>query len=790
MKTKKIIIMILIFLMLGGKVYAGTKDATLIRNKIDGIYAVAPLSDKIHLYNFEMYTLNGKTTYCIEIGKKITTDTYNSTTNTNEQKTITNLNDDKLNYIKAIAYFGYGYPSHNDNKYYMAAQELIWEYLNNIDITWTSELDVNGPKINIDTYKNEILSLVKRYITPLSIPKSIVYYIDSKNIITDVNNSLSFYDAKSTKIQQISINENKLEINVGTSFIGNDSIILTRKNNYSYPATIYNFEDSQIMLSTGNLEQLKYEINLKIKGATLTMYVVDANTNKYVPTGQASLLNPKYELYDKNNKLLYEITIPYPGFQKINNLPYGEYYIKHKKASEGYTLNNNITKININKIDNNVTLSEEVIKTTIEINKLYEFENENKREPNITFEIYDNNNQLYRTITTTENGPDIVSLPYGNYTIKQKNTTYGYEKIEDIQINIDERTNTILKYNLLDKKIRTLVHITTKDKTTQENILESNIKYKILNQDTNEYITYINEKNEEIAEYITNEKGELTLPIKLPYGNYVLDQTTSPKEYLKNNEKISFSINNKTEYNYIEDQVMLNIDYYNEPIIGKLSINTTKEIATIKNNRFEKEIKANSNREVELYLNEKLINTYKTDKTGNVIIENLELGTYCVIDKETREKKCVDIKNKDNQTKIIEKTIELVQKQTTTVTITNLDDYNNPINNTIIELIQNKKTILEETTNQNGKIIITNIPLGKYCLKEKRINKKYYINEEITCFDINNINENKNIKIINKIKTKQIKVPNTLNNKGYQQIIILPLLIFVLTIVLSSIKKV
>ena len=790
MKTKKIIIMILIFLMLGGKVYAGTKDATLIRNKIDGIYAVAPLSDKIHLYNFEMYTLNGKTTYCIEIGKKITTDTYNSTTNTNEQKTITNLNDDNLNYIKAIAYFGYGYPSHNDNKYYMAAQELIWEYLNNIDITWTSELDVNGPKINIDTYKNEILSLVKRYITPLSIPKSIVYYIDSKNIITDVNNSLSFYDAKSTKIQQISINENKLEINVGTSFIGNDSIILTRKNNYSYPATIYNFEDSQIMLSTGNLEQLKYEINLKIKGVTLTMYVVDANTNKYVPTGQASLLNPKYELYDKNNKLLYEITIPYPGFQKINNLPYGEYYIKHKKASEGYTLNNNITKININKIDNNVTLSEEVIKTTIEINKLYEFENENKREPNITFEIYDNNNQLYRTITTTENGPDIVSLPYGNYTIKQKNTTYGYEKIEDIQINIDERTNTILKYNLLDKKIRTLVHITTKDKTTQENILESDIKYKILNQDTNEYITYINEKNEEIAEYITNEKGELTLPIKLPYGNYVLDQTTSPKEYLKNNEKISFSINNKTEYNYIEDQVMLNIDYYNEPIIGKLSINTTKEIATIKNNRFEKEIKANSNREVELYLNEKLINTYKTDKTGNVIIENLELGTYCVIDKETREKKCVDIKNKDNQTKIIEKTIELVQKQTTTVTITNLDDYNNPINNTIIELIQNKKTILEETTNQNGKIIITNIPLGKYCLKEKRINKKYYINEEITCFDINNINENKNIKIINKIKTKQIKVPNTLNNKGYQQIIILPLLIFILTIVLSSIKKV
>lgn len=50
---------------------AGTNDSTLVREKIDGIYAVAPLSDRVHLYNFEMYKVNNKYSYCIEIGKKV-----------------------------------------------------------------------------------------------------------------------------------------------------------------------------------------------------------------------------------------------------------------------------------------------------------------------------------------------------------------------------------------------------------------------------------------------------------------------------------------------------------------------------------------------------------------------------------------------------------------------------------------------------------------------------------------------------------------------------------------------
>ena len=88
MKQKKLFSLILIIIIwnIGQNVYAGTKDSTLVRNQIEGIYAIAPLSDKTHLYNLEIYKMNGKVTYCIEIGKKITSTIYNSTDILKEQK--------------------------------------------------------------------------------------------------------------------------------------------------------------------------------------------------------------------------------------------------------------------------------------------------------------------------------------------------------------------------------------------------------------------------------------------------------------------------------------------------------------------------------------------------------------------------------------------------------------------------------------------------------------------------------------------------------------------------------
>ena len=581
MKKTKIIILFLVIVILniGINAYAGTNDSTLVRNQVDGIYAIAPLSDRTHLYNLEVYKMNGKTSYCIEIGKKITTEIYNSTDNTNEQQSITNLTKEQLDYIKAIAYFGYEYNNHTDIKYYMASQELIWEYLNNIDITWTNELNINGARINIDTYKEEINNLATRYIKALSLPTSEAYTIGTTHTLTD--NSLEFYNVSSKNNNPVNISGNNLNITINTNSTKKDTITLTRKNYYNESAKIYNFNDSQIMLSAGNLKKLEHNIEVYIMGATLRIELIDKDTREYKPSGQASLEGSEYELYDESNKLLYTFTFSNLNFFLYANLSYGKYHIKQKAPGKGYQKESQKVEVIIDKLNKNIVLEEEVIKNTIEINKLYEYDSSNKREKDITFLIYDNNNNLYTSITTTETGPDILTLPYGKYTMKQQNTTYGYKMINDIEINIDNQNNTIIKYNLLDERIKTKVQITTKEKDSGNKIEEKNITYKILNTDTNNYIYYINEEGKKIYEFKTNELGEILLPVELPYGTYEIEQITEPTNYLKTNEKIKLLINEESEYKYIKDEPIINVDYYNIKKPKEKLNNNTKNPKTL-----------------------------------------------------------------------------------------------------------------------------------------------------------------------------------------------------------------
>ena len=778
--TSIFLIIIALLLIIGKNVKAGTQDSTLVRNKIDGIYAIAPLSDKTHLYNLEIYKVNNKISYCIEIGKKITTSTYDSTYSDIQQQNITKLSLDQLNYIKALAYFGYGYTNHTDNKYYMATQELIWEYLNKIDVTWTNELDINGPKINIDTYKNEIISLAKKYINNPSFNSPINCKIGDKITLTDTTGVSQFYQPDPQNKQKSSLNNNVLNITINENYIGEDNLKLIRKNNIAYPAGIYNFSDSQILLSQGALSIKEYNIKLNIKGETLTTNLIDKDNKTNKPSGQASLVGAVYEIYDKDMNLITTFTTNESGTNIIDNLYHDTYYIKQIKASKGYKLNNNIIKIDLTSTNNHQFLEEEVIKNTIEINKLFELDNNNEREANIVFKIYDYQNNLYSTLTTTKEGPDIITLPYGEYTIKQENTTYGYNKVKDIKINIEKEQSVTVKYDLLDTRITTKIHVNTLNKETNNKILDSNIKYKLKNKETNKYITYTDKNQKIINEFSTNSSGELTFPFLVPYGDYILEQTTPPNKYIENNEKILITINDKSTYTYTNNEVFININFYNEPIKGQIIVNTKKEIFTINNHNYNIESTIRPSINIELSKDNEVVNTYKTDNNGYLLIDNLELSKYCLKDTDTKEEKCIDLINEDNKTKTITKNIEFNKIiNTTNLIITNIDNYHNPIENTTIEIYKDNELIKTDTTNKKGQITINNIPTGTYCIKETKISDNYILENEKKCMYIEASNKETNMTIMNRLKEKTISIPNTLSNINPKHIITILILIII-----------
>ena len=102
-------------LITSNKVSAGTQDSNLVRNQINGIYAVAPLSDRTHLYNLEIYKVNNKVSYCIEIGKPVrmivqhlrNPDVYITFTSVDNGKYVPQFNESlrkNLEYIDALLY--------------------------------------------------------------------------------------------------------------------------------------------------------------------------------------------------------------------------------------------------------------------------------------------------------------------------------------------------------------------------------------------------------------------------------------------------------------------------------------------------------------------------------------------------------------------------------------------------------------------------------------------------------------------------------------------------------------
>ena len=783
-----IIIVFLIIAMTITKVNANTM--TLTRNKIDGIYAIAPLSDRVHLYNLEIYKLGTSTAYCIEIGKPVS-ENYTGTLDMTEASRITGISKDKINYVRLITYFGYGYKNHSDYKYYMAAQELIWEYLNNIDITWTNELDVNGPKINIDTYKNEIKSLINKYNSNLTFEDRNCK-IGGTLILTDSNSSLDLYSVTNQGRGSATITNNKtLTINVANNYIGKDIVELKTIKNYSGETMFYYANTYQSLLTAGNIPQKTKTININIFGETLTTNLIDKDNNSCLPSGQATLTGAEYELYDKDNNLITTFTTNETCKNTIPNLLYGTYYIKQTKASTGYKLNNQIITINLTKDNKNTTLEEEVIKSNIEIYKLYEVDENYQREEGIVFNAYDINNNLYKTLTTTKNGQDIIVLPYGSYTIKQMNTTYGYDTVKDISITINEDSNTEIKYDLVNKQIKSLLHITTKDNKTKEKIQEKNIKYKIKDKKTNKYI-YIMNNSKKITTFTTNEHGELNVPVPLSYGEYLIEQISTPDKYLKNKEKLEITINEDSIYSYIDNNVVINVDYYNEPITGQINILTNmKTISKNEDNTNSLKEDIRPNIEIELYQDNTLLNTYKTDDEGQLTIEHLSLGNYCIKEKNNNNKRCLEIINTDAETPIIIKNIELTTIiKLSNVTISNIDNLENPIQNSTFILYQNDQPFNESITNKEGIIKINNLSEGNYCFKQIKVSDKYYLNDKKVCFKIKNDGKDIKLKLINNlIPNKKISVPNTLSNRKKSSFTLPITILFILGVILYKKKN-
>lgn len=416
---------------------------------IDGIYMNKQKANSSTIYyqkaRFFRQSGTNRFAYCIDPFVF-----FQDGSNYEEVITPSNLTETQKEQISLITYFGYGYKNHTDSKWYAITQLMIWQTAEpNGNFYFTDGL--NGPRIEPYNQEiNEMNTLITNYKKETSLNNKTYTLVEGEKLsIEDSNQVLSNYKSNNPNFI---IQGNKL---ISDNLIEGEYTIdlIKEEKKHNKPLVFYQSKNSQALMQTGDLKDKKESLKVNVIKTKIEITKIDKDNQSTSPNGEGSLIGTVYSLLDKNNTEIATITINENSIGKLENIPFGIYYLQEKHPGKGYHLDTKKYKLEIT--DKNpkiyITLENEIIKKKIIIYKTYG-ENNKIPEANITFAIYNNENKKVATITTDKNGKAEIILPYGNYKIVQENTTDGYHKVNDIEITITDTKDEI--FNLVDYKIK------------------------------------------------------------------------------------------------------------------------------------------------------------------------------------------------------------------------------------------------------------------------------------------------------------------------------------------------
>ena len=718
--------------------------------------------------------------------------------------------------ITLLAYYGYGYGNHTDIHWYTVTQYLIWQTVpHGYDIYFTDTL--NGNRITKYTNEiNELNRLVEEHnISPNITNDTIDMVIGDTVELTDSNNVLNKFEVVDTDNVSASISGNTLSITAND--VGDGSVTISKRDkNYSHPAIIYYHPTSQDLMMRGAYDPIDVNLKIEIVGGKVSVKKVDMDTGLGIAQGDATLDGAVYGIYDLEGNRVGEVISKGGEYVTSDYLPsLGTFFLKEEKSSTGYELNETKYFFNITKDDlyPEVDVTEKVIERDLKIFKVYASDETGflTGEPNVTFDIYlKSTGEKVTSITTDENGYATATLPYGTYTVRQVSSTEDHEMVEDFEIVVNEYSEDPIYKLLANAEITARLKVIKIDSETGNTIPVAGIKFKIFDVENNEYVCQVTDKEQCVFE--TNDEGILLTPLPLESGTYRLEEQDQKLDgYLWNEEALTFAIGDDSTL--INDDVfgaIVEVEFENTQVKGKVEINKTGEELIIEDDSYHYEKIKLEGAEFELRANEDIIvggkTYYKkgelvtilvTDKDGYASIDNLPLGKYTlkeiksannnVLDPNTYE---FELVYEDQYTEVVYKTFTLDNKYpkgelefTKTDLVTG-----DPLPDTKIEIFtENGVKVFEGRTDENGKIIITDLPVGKYFILESDAPDGYILNEEKMWFSIT---ENGEIVKADMTNEKIVEVPNTSQEKDILiEIISATLLLSGIGIIIYAKKK-
>ncbi len=421
----------------------------------------------------------------------------------------------------------------------------------------------------------------------------------------------------------------------------------------------YNFTPNET-ITVDDLTQ--DEVNLYLVNhpnyGSLKIKKYDEDSKTCSSFGTSSLEGAIYGLYLPDGTLVEEITL-HNCEANVDNLILGNYYLQEIKSPYGYELDLEKHYVTLNKETLEITLYDKRKEVSLKIKKQYHYDTDNYfNEEKAVFKIYDKlTNTLVKTLTTDESGEASVTLWYGKYIIKQVKGLANYEFISDEEFEINDDTPELSK-TFINEPFKRRIHLVKVTKGTHKRIYLDNIAFKIYDVERKKYIC----ENEDCL-YETNLFGEFMTGYLFP-STYVIEEVKKKNDNLLYNPlKIEVKIGEES------DEITL-VFFENEVVTGKVIVNKTNEtgeaLEGVLFGLYAKEDIYDVNKKI-IYRQGEFISKGYTNEQGQIIFENLPLGSYLVKELETlegyllsEEEYDVELLYQDEDTPVILKELSLI----------------------------------------------------------------------------------------------------------------------------------
>ena len=450
-------------------------------------------------------------------------------------------------------------------------------------------------------------------------------------------------------------------------------------------------------------------------------------------------------------------------------IPYGTYIIRQTKGKDNYHFSSDREIVVNENSKRNTYITLLNVPYALKVKAVKTDENGNQiLMKGIRFKIYDvtNNKYICQNITyptsqticefeTDENGEFITPYPlmpstYRLEEVDQKINGYLWNS-NPLEFVIDENTRyetddngeKMIVLNFENQEVKGQIEI---HKTGEKVIYENNtFTYQSIPLPDVLFGLY-DETGKLVGKYKTDVNGYLKIE-NLKLGKYVLKELETNKNYVLDTKEYSFELKYKDQYTAVVNKTF-NLKNY----LKKGNLEFTKEdIAT------EKGI-PNTKIEIHDVLNDNIIFSGLTDKDGHIIIENLYVGKFYIVEKEPATGYVL------NESKVyfeIKEDGKIVKANMTNRKIkskihfhkTNENDV--PLEGVKVGLYDEKGKLLGTYyTDENG-IIELELEYGNYYLKEIETIEGYVLNNQKIEIQVKTDGEVINKELTNrKIKSK------------------------------------